>query len=359
MVDAVRFFEDVWTQIGRGERQAANVPERWFEVAGRLILVRFLGGPLLPLVCSPLSHLQLDRPGRVPDLTIHCIDCASASMKFPQAPVTIESFRARGEVLGLNTQRFHASSEGGVLSLMDVERKAAAHFVGSASDVPRFHIAAPLKAILAWFMRENSRQLLHAGAVGTPEGGVLLMGPSGAGKSNTALGSLESELCYAADDFCAVSLEDRPVVYSVYNTGKLYESDWTRHPFLADLSPDLDPAGRDKAIYFLNQAIPHKLIASFPLKAILVLRKTGELCEFRPISPVAVLRRTAPDTGKLLPDAGAEVMHSLAYLVRRVPCYELAFGKKPELIPGVISRLLTGGKAEARQLETVERGSSH
>jgi hypothetical protein len=168
---------------------------------------------------------------------------------------------------------------------------------------------------------------------------------------------LESELCYAADDFCAVSLEDRPVVYSVYNTGKLYESDRSRHPFLTRLSPDLDPTGRDKAIYFLNKAIPHKLIASFQLKAILVLRKTGDVCNIHPISPVAVLRRTAPDTGKLLPDAGPEVMRSLAHLVRRVPCYELAFGRKPELIPGVICRLLANGGAEARQLENVERAS--
>lgn len=351
MVDVVRFFEDVWAHIEGGEKKAAEVPERWFEVAGRLLQVRFLGTPLLPLVCSPLAHLQVKRPPLAADLTIHCVDCASAGMEFPKAPVTIESFRARGEVLGLNTRRFHASSEGGVLSLMDVERKAAAYFVDTASNLPRFHIAAPLKAILAWFMRENRRQFLHAGAVGTPQGGVLLMGPSGAGKSNTALGSLESELCYAADDFCAVSLDDSPIVYSVYNTGKLYEPDRKRHPFLSCLSPDLDPTGRDKAIYFLNKGFSHKLIASFQLKAILVLRKTGDLCDFHPISPVDVLRRTAPDTGKLLPDAGPEVMRALAYLVRRVPCYELAFGKKPELIPGVISRLLADGASEAQQLE--------
>jgi hypothetical protein len=346
VVNVAQFFQSVWNQIASAETAAGEIPERWFEVGGRTLRVRFIGPALLSKVTRPLSHLEVLPLAREPDLTIHCLDCNSVGVEFPRAPVTIEAFRARGEVLGLNTPRFHAASEGGVLSLMDGHRRLALYCVAAASDFPRFHSAAPLKAILSWFMRENGRQLLHGGAVGTPDGGVLLMGPSGAGKSNTALGSLASDLKFASDDFCAVSVDERPTVYSVYNTGKTYQTDWNRHPFLAGLAPDLDPEGRDKAIYFLNEAIPHKLILSFPLKAILVLRRAGEICEFHPISPAAVLRRTAPDTAKLLPDAGPEVMHSLAHLVRKVPCYELSFGRKPELIPSLISELLARQHAD-------------
>src|SRR4029077_4802081 len=102
-------------------------------------------------------------------------------------------------------------------------------------------IAEPIRAILSWFMREHNRQLIHAAAVGNSDGGVLLIGRSGAGKSNTALCCLASDLQYAADDFCAVSVGSEPHVYSLYCTGKTHEVDWTRHPFLAALAPNLDP----------------------------------------------------------------------------------------------------------------------
>jgi len=158
-------------------------------------------------------------------------------------------------VHGLNDARFHAAflAEGRLLSLMDKRLKRAVYCVGVANDIPRFDVAEPIRAILSWFMRENGRQLLHAAAVGTRNGGVLLIGPSGTGKSNTALGCLASALSYASDDFCAVSTTGSPIVYSLYSTGKTQERDWSRHPFLAQLAPNLDPERRDKAIYFLNE----------------------------------------------------------------------------------------------------------
>jgi hypothetical protein len=169
---------------------------------------------------------------------------------------------------------------------------------------------------------------------------VLLIGRSGAGKSNTALGCLASALSYASDDFCAVSTTDPPVVYSLYSTGKTQERDWGRHPFLAQLAPNLDPERRDKAIYFLNEAAPHKLIASFPLKAILLPRSSSENCTIIPVPSVAAVRICGPDTARLLPDAGPEVLRCIAHLVRSVPCYELQLGSKPEIIPDVIAALL-------------------
>jgi hypothetical protein len=346
-VDVARFFESVLAQIAEAERAAGEVSERWFGIAGRTLLLRFIGTALLPFVAPALSHLKVTPSTRNADLTLHCWDCESLGVEFPKAPVTIEAFTPRGEVHGLNDFRFHAAFESGgrLLSLMDAHLRQAIYCVGVATDIPRFDVAEPIRAILSWFMREQGRQLMHAGAVGTPHGGVLLIGRSGAGKSNTALGCLDSDLSYASDDFCAVSAEGSPMVYSVYSTGKTHERDWDRHPFLALLTPNLDPERLEKAIYFLNEAAPHKLISSFPLKAILVPRRAGETCEVRPIPAVAALRLAAPDTSRLLPDAGAEVLRCLAQLVRAVPCYELLLGSRPELIPGVISELLAKGHA--------------
>ena len=341
-VDVAGFFQSVWADIANAEKAAGKISERWFDIAGYTLRVRFIGPALAEIVAPALSHLEFAPSTGDADLTLYCWDCESLGIKFPQAPVSIDAFTPRGEVLGLNDARFHAAFEtdGKLLSLMDTHLKQAVYCVSVAADVPRFARAEPIRVILSWFMRENARQLLHAGAVGTPDGGVLLLGPSGAGKSNTALGCLASDLSYASDDFCAVSADESPMVYSLYSTGKTHETDWERHSFLAQLAPNLDPDRLDKAIYFLNEAAPHKLISKFPLKAILFPRRVGEICELRPIPAVAALRFAAPNTSKLLPDAGAEVMRRLARLVRAVPCYELLLGSRPELIPGVICELL-------------------
>jgi hypothetical protein len=341
VVDVGRFFESVWNQIADAERAADEISEKWFDIADRTLRVRFIGSALPTIIAPALSHLQIAPYARDTDLTIHCWDCNTLGVEVPRAPVPFEAFTPRGEVHRLSNERFHTATEGGVLSLLDCYRKEAVFCVGEATKIQRFHVAEPLKAILSWFMRENGRQLLHAGAVGMLHGGVLLVGRSGAGKSNTSLGCLLSELKYAADDFCVVSVDNPPVVYSLYSTGKTSEQDWDRYPFLAKLAPNLDPERIDKAIYFLNEATPQKLIRNFPLRAIFVLRKGGDCCKTRPISPAAVLRLTAADTARLLPDAGAEVMHCWAQLIRSVPCYEFVLGSTPELIPSVISEFLT------------------
>ena len=248
-IDAAGFFEKVWAQVAVAERAAGGVTERWFDIAGLTLRLRFIGSALQDVIAPALSHLELPVTNqKAVDLTLHCWDCQSLGTEFPRAPVKLEAFTPRGDVHGLNDARFRAAFEtdGQLLSLLDTRLKQAIYCVGVAALIPRFDVAEPIRAILSWFMRENGRQLLHAGAVGTRDGGVLLIGRSGAGKSNTALGCLASDLSYASDDFCAVSTTGSPVVYSLYCTGKTQERDWVRHPFLAQLAPDLDPERRTR-----------------------------------------------------------------------------------------------------------------
>jgi hypothetical protein len=341
------FFDSIRTEVSRAEAEAGEVIERWFRIAGVTLLARFIGRALDPYLTPALGHLEIPDPGVAPDFTLQCWDCASLGLAFPPAPVAIASFTPRGDIRGFNGGGFHAAFEPGgrQLSLLDEGSRQAVFCAGDAAGIPRFEFAEPIRALLSWMMRAHGRQLIHAAAVGTARGGALLIGRSGAGKSNTAIGCLNSPLKYAADDFCAVAAQPTPTVYSLYSTGKTRESDWARHPFLADLQPDLDPAKLEKAIYFLHRACPAKLIAEFPLKAILLPRRGGETCETRPVSPATVLQLTAPDTSVLLPGAGAEVMRCMATLVRAVPCYDLQLGPRPEAIAGVIEAAIAAATA--------------
>lgn len=70
-------------------------------------------------------------------------------------------------------------------------------------------------------MEKNGCQLLHAAAIGTEEGAVLITGKGGIGKSTTALSCLQSGPYYFADNYLIVRLEPEPLVYSLYCTAKL------------------------------------------------------------------------------------------------------------------------------------------
>src|SRR6266568_1977699 len=151
-VNAEEFFKEIWTQAALAERAARAVLERYFQIAGLSLRLRFIGTALEPYVIPALSHLEVGPASRPAALTLHCWDCASLELNFPKAPVSMEAFTPRGETRGLNDQRFHAAydSEGRQLSLFDARSHQAAYCVGLAIGIPRFQIAEPIRAILSW-----------------------------------------------------------------------------------------------------------------------------------------------------------------------------------------------------------------
>jgi hypothetical protein len=345
------FLAQVRGEAARAQANSGGAVERWFEIAGLVLRFRFYGTALMPYLVPAISHRETAPRTTAPDATLHCWDCASLGLEIPRAPVPISAFTPRGEVRGLNDAHLHTAFDaiGRLLSVFDVEAREAFWCVGDARQIPRFDRAEPIRALLSWIMREHGRQLMHAAAVGYPDGGVLLVGRSGAGKSNTAVGTLTSDLSFVSDDFCVVSADGPPMAWSLYCTAKTVESDWQRHPFLATLDPDLDHVRGDKVIYFLDATMPQKLIAGFPLKAILRLRRGGDSCSFRPAPPNRAVAEAAPDTACILPDAGPEVLRAIGRLARQLPCYDLFLGPDPGRIPESISGLLAELRAERLQ----------
>src|SRR5205823_136180 len=80
----------------------------------------------------------------------------------------------------------------------------------------------PLRHILHLWLASRGVQFVHAGAVGRPSGGCLIVGKSGSGKSTSTLATLGSELLYAGDDYVGVSVTTGGAhVHSIYGCGKL------------------------------------------------------------------------------------------------------------------------------------------
>ena len=112
--------------------------------------------------------------------------------------------------------------------------------------------------------------------------------------------------------------------------------------------PHLTPAishhqalGTEKAILFLHDRLPHKVAQSFPLRAILLPRITGQLeTRLRPASSAEGLMALAPSSMFQLPGAGPDSFQILAQVARQVPCYTLQLGTDTAMIPPVIEGLL-------------------
>jgi hypothetical protein len=250
---------------------------------------------------------------------------------------------ARGEIDGYSTADIRTAYRPGaeVFSMLDLRRNIALYWTRDARRLPYYECGAPLLVLLSWWMETRERQLVHAGAVGTTEGGVLLVGKGGSGKSSTALSCLEAGLLYAGDDYCLVALEPAPCVHSLYNSGKVNADDVPRFPRLSSALSNAERLDSEKGLYFLQRGFPAQMSRGFPLRAIFLPRVIpSQETRLEKISPSLSLRALAPSTIFQLPGAGQQAFSALSRLVQRLPSYVFEVGSDRARIPATILRFL-------------------
>ena len=176
------FFKKAYQTFQQAEKLAGGPVNRFYTIAGYTIQLRFAGPALIPFITPALEHLTAE-PGSTPALTVCLWDSASTRTKMPPPPWSADDYIARGEVRGYNNDHIHTFFHvgAGALSMLDTRQDLALHWIRDARQLPYYESAAPLRAILHWWMRNHGCQLVHGGAVGTPLGGVLLAGRGGSG----------------------------------------------------------------------------------------------------------------------------------------------------------------------------------
>ncbi len=340
---ALTYFKSVYTAFQKAQQATGGFIDRLYNIAGHIIRLRFAGSSLVPSISPALAHLAV-KPGPTPALTVCLWDSVSTHTKMSPAPWQPDDYIARGEIGGYNSNRIHTVFQPGVhaLSMLDTALNLGVFWVHDARQIPYYECSFPLRTILHWWMSKHARQLVHAGAVGTPLGGVLLVGKGGSGKSTTALACLDSELDYLGDDYVLLSVEPSPFVYSLYNSAKLDADHIQRLPYLASAISNQKSLDTEKALIFLHDHYPEKVKTGFAVRAILLPRVSG-LSESRvkKASSAAGLRALAPSTIFQLPGAGYEAFRTMARLVNQVPSYILELGQDISQIPCVISQLLS------------------
>ncbi|MCB9100900.1 MAG: serine kinase [Anaerolineales bacterium] len=346
LADTYEFFQHVSQKVGGALNQ-------FYNVHGHLIQLSF-AGPALTRITPALAHWAVEKPAGRPALTIHLWDDASTGTKMPPPPWLGYGVRAsngglqgvygkRGEVRGFNTDRIRTIFQWGsnVLSIVDIQHGQAIFWTRDAAQLPQWEIGSPLRNILHLWLHEQGLQYVHAGAVGTPAGGVLLVGKGGSGKSTTALTCLNSDLVYVSDDYCLVSPDPAPMALNLYNTGKVRADNIHRVPHLAPVISNVDKLDQDKALFFLHRFMPGKLATGFPLKAILIPRVTGRVdTTLTPAPAMTGLSALTLSTVHQLPGAGPAALQLIKRLTDQLPCYYLELGTDLAQIPRVIKAMV-------------------
>jgi hypothetical protein len=345
--DRLSFFDtlhDWFEQITAATRKI----ERFFNIGGYTICLSFATQNMADALTRAISHLET-QPTPQPSLTICVWDNVSTKTRLPGLmPAFLNVFHwywheyldPRQNVKPLCCDRFQARYNIGpnIFSALDRNRNIGLYWLADAEGLPYWERGSPLQTLLNWWTTSQHRQYIHAAAVGAKDGGVLLTAKGGSGKSTSALACLKSELTYASDDYCLVTTDPVPYVYSLYNSAKLKGAkDLERFPDLAPLVSNGDRLDEEKALIFLKEHFPEKIVTGFPLKAILVPKITGEPdTRLRKSTPIHALTALAPSTLFQLSGTGQSALEMMSGLVKQVPCYTLELGTDIAQIPKVI-----------------------
>jgi hypothetical protein len=323
---------------------AGGFDDVWLELAGRPVLLRFAGKALSDPLLPALAHLRTE-PQDEAALVVRVWDSESTSSPAPAPSWDRDDFREYGVIRGFFGDGFFTVFEWGsrALNVVDAARGEAFFWVRSADQLGLPERGAPLRTLFNLWLTGEDVQLVHGGAVGHPDGCVLLVGKSGAGKTSTALSCLDSDMGHIGEDYCLVSAGDPPAVASLYSSAKVEAEAISRLPEARELVASMPLREGDKALLDIHLNRPDKMMRGAPLKAVAIPRITRRPeTTVQPSSAGVALAAVAPSTILQLPGNGAPAMRLLSSVVQSVPCLYLDVGTEPGLIAPAIEGILRG-----------------
>jgi hypothetical protein len=339
------FFDAVLARAVEAERRIGTIDQD-IMLLGETVRLRFAGHALHDALMPALAHLAVPRVEK-PGTLIHLWDGAESGIAMAPAPCPISCFTHRGDIWTMLSRRIRSAFHGGEssLSLLDLDGNEGVFWTRSAADLPYWSKAAPLRPMLNWWIVARGGHLLHAAAVATQDGGVLLTGKGGTGKSTTALNCLTAGFLYAGDDYVAVTGGDHPQAHSLYCTAKIDPGSMDR---FAAFRPRCFRFGEsEKAVSNLLPDWRNQIVRSLPIRAIL----TPELRDVPETVFEAAPRQKLVDAASFttiaqLPHAGQDTIRFIENLVEDIPCFTIGLGSEQARIAKAIAAFLRESPAK-------------
>ncbi|HEV3364902.1 MAG TPA: hypothetical protein VG795_12335, partial [Acidimicrobiia bacterium] len=186
---------------------------------------------------------------------------------------------------------------------------------------------------------------IHAAAVATPEGAVLLPGGSGSGKTTLCARLLQHGAGYLSDD--SVALEHSQRVLGYPKPLGFKGGTWEQ---FAD--PDLGDLNFDQGRQDVWQIPPNRLGGSIvtsadPVAVVLPRFESGAELRLVPITPRAAATALVEQTQNLLSFGVPRALEIIGGLAARAACYAVVYGDAREAAPPVLDliRLPLGAPA--------------
>ena len=321
------YFEEA-AQIGSAVLADSAVSERVYGLGGLRCRVRYGDRAAEAAVHRALAHVEIS-PAGPPDLTIGVWDETQAARLLPEPhPHMLVDYRNHCLEL-CSDARYLALEERwlGTRSFIDRQAGVAWYCMRDARALPYYERAAPLRSLLNALLVGRGRHLVHAAAVGTSAGGVLLTGPPGAGKSSSALACLGGKLGFVADDWCGVTAGPGPRIFSVYASAKLRIDGLDRFPEMRERIDNFDRLDEEKATAFLSEHWRSGLLADCPVKAIFIPEVAGGArTAVVPTSGKEAWRAMTSWTLKQLTGCGRDSIALLTRFAASLPAFRLRLG---------------------------------
>jgi hypothetical protein len=286
--------------------------ERHFRIGGEDVLVR-VAAALEEDLTTAMLHIEA--PAAPPALTIEAWDAASGScLAAPQDAEAIRQLDADGA-------SFRQWADGR-LHALDVESAAGWFWVEEPSR-PLAERVAPLSPILAPWLQTRGTFLVHAAAIGTVDGCVLVVGGTGTGKSTTVLAGLAAGLGCVGDDTCLLRPGRPARALSAYDTVQF------------------GTGAAEKEVFHLRERMPERVVLDAPVKAIAIARLVdGPGGATRPAGRAEAVATLAATTALRLPVRADATLAGLAHIVAGVPCHHLEVGEDEGALARAVAELL-------------------
>jgi hypothetical protein len=315
--------------------EAHGYSDRFYEIGGLPVRLRFAGSDGLARLATALSHLSAP-PSE---------DVALSIAVWASGPMSDASWR---QVAGGPSGRAVAVDAAGwfrsydrALTAFDRESSRGYHWLEDPDRDLWYERSYPLRPLFGAWLDRHGVQLTHGAAVGSKDGCVLLVGRSGSGKSHVALACVQAGIGYIGDDACLLRNEEPPTVQSIYSSARVGPATLKQLPFLAQLDDDPITRSGPRARLFLGSDLPQALVREAPLRAIaIVSRAGGPDPHVRPASPGEALAAFAANSLLPVPGIGHGALKRLSVVVQRVPCVRLEAGRDPARVAEVVGALL-------------------
>jgi GT2 family glycosyltransferase len=347
------YFDKSLALFDAARQATGSSSEVFLTLAGATFRLVFSSSAIRRQLFPALAHLEkAGKNDELSDFTFFIWDSHSSGVPMLPPPCDRAHFTDRGDIWGFAGTRYRFAFHYGEfsLNLFDREKGTGIFWVENPAHLPYWTYAAPLRTLFHWCMEMCGCQLLHAAAIGTDQGAVLLTGAGGSGKSTTALAGLVDGMRFAGDDYIVVKLSPAPSVFTLYSTAKINSENIEGFHQLKHLMIEAGE-NQEKAVYQLFPVMRNQLAREMPIVGILAPRINGSGTTqiHCPASDKEIPRAASFTTVSQLPYAGNYTYDFIEKLIKSVPSFVIDLGQNREDILAEVKRFI--GNPELHDLK--------